>query len=304
MDHDSDGVTAYARAVAPSLARLARATRGHEALAALLRDTGLAHTDVLIATRGFLLTGPFDAADLVTIDRALSPEAVSAALAEYARRGLVAPLGKAGEGDLALYTSTLRGRDLLLRLTALQGAAVTALWAPQGDLLPALVSIATRVVGTAAATLPLTAYPAFRRQQAASAPFGATPAHLLLTRLVALHALRGDAMRATWRAYGLDARQACALAAVCCAEGLWPGAHQATHTGEGDPDDGAVRALGALHARRLVGRENGYWHITTPGRTLHTTIEQEIDRRTAPPFAAIEAHERAVFLLGVKKLPG
>lgn len=303
MDRVSDALAAYARAVAPHVDRLADATRREGAPAALLRDAGLTQADTLIAARGVLLSGPLGPDDLLMLDRSTRPEALATALDEYVRRGLIVPLDGGEMGEIPFYAPTLRGRDLLLRLTARQGAAVTALWAPHDALLPALASIATRVVGDAAATLPLAAYPAFRLQQAAPAPLGATPAHLLLTRLVALRTLRADATTAVWRAHGLDAVQARALTAVCCAAGSLARhePHGAGHDADADADESA---LAALHSRRLVGRENGHWHITAPGRTLHASIEQEIDARAAHPFAAVEAPERAVFLLGLKRLPG
>ncbi len=297
MDRASDGVIAYTRAVAPHVDRLAGASQVHGALTALLRNEGLAYADVLIAARGVLLSGPLSPDDLLMLDRSTRPETVAAALDAYARRGLIAPLDGGEMGEIPFYTPTLRGRDLLLRLTARQGAAVTALWAPHDALLPAMASIATRVVGDAAATLPLAAYPGFRLQQAVPAPLGATPAHLLLTRLVALRALRADATSGVWRAHGFDATQARALTTVCCAAG--PSARD-ERNGVGHDED----ALATLHTRRLVGHESGHWHITAPGRTLHASIEQEIDERTAQPFAAVEAPERAVLLLGLKRLPG
>ncbi len=295
-DRLSDEIAAYARAIAPQVERLVHA--GWPAARALLPALEPPHDAILIAVSGPLLAGAITLDDLVALERDAPRATLAAALEEYARRGLVA---RAGVGEETSYAPTMRGRDLLLRVTAQQGAAVTALWAPCGDILPDLVSIATRVVGVAAATLPLTAYPAFRVQQAVPDPLGAPLARLLIARLAALRALRADVTAAVWGAHGFDAAQARALVDVCCA------ASQRLHAedaGVGHDEDDPAGALATLHSRRLVGRESGQWHITASGRTLHASIEQEIDERAAQPFAAVEAPARAVFLRGLKRLPG
>lgn len=297
MLHDrlSDEIAAYARAIAPQVERLVRT--GRSTAPAFLPALEPPHDAILIAASDPLLAGSITLDDLAALERRVPRATLAAALREYARRGLVARADVAGETS---YASTMRGQDLLLRVTAQQGATVTALWAPYDDILPALVSIATRVVG-AAATLPLAAYPAFRLQQAAPVPLDAPLARLLVARLAALRALRADVTTAVWRAHDFDAAQARALVDVCCAASQRPHAEDA---GVGHDEDGPAGALAALHSRRLVGRESGQWHITAPGRTLHASIEQEIDERAAQPFAAVEAPERAAFLLGLKRLPG
>ena len=200
--------------------------------------------------------------------------------------------------ETPLYACTLRGRDLLLRLTALQGEAITTLWAAHEASLGALASLATRVSDNAAATLPLDRYPAFRGQHAAPAPLGATPAHLLLTRLTTLRYLRADAHALAWQAQGLDAAHAGALTA------LWRAREPLSAndlTGLGN--DVSSTALAALRDRGLAGENKGVWRLSRQGRTLRDAIEVATNRAAAPPFAILDDQERIAFLAGLERLP-
>lgn len=288
----SDELVSYARAIAPHVDRLAIAVHKHARPAgqALLREFGLDRAGVLIDARPLLLAGPTSLDDVAVIDRYVPREDLAAGLEEQVRSGMLA---RDESTETPLYDSTTRGRDLLLRLSALQGATVAALWAVHETLLPELASAATWITDRAAATLPLASYPAFRRLHAAPAPLGASPAHLLLIRLTALRYLRADAHALALATQQIDAPQADAITA------LWK-----ANNGDGS---GSVEAPGdvldALQARGLVERDEGQWRFSDPGRMLREAIEEETNRAAAPPFAVLDAADREAFLQGLETLP-
>jgi hypothetical protein len=109
------------------------------------------------------------------------------------------------------FALTHRGRELLERLTAMQGETITKLWADHARSLPMLIDATSRVTGAAGRELPRARYPAFNLMHAAPDPPAATPAHLLLTRLTTLRYLRADAHAAAWFDRGLVAPHADAL---------------------------------------------------------------------------------------------
>jgi len=200
----SPDLAAYARAVAPHVDRLAMAVHKHVRPAgrALVQEFGLRHPGVLVDARVILLAGPIALDDLAAIERYASRDELIAALEEHVGQGLLAR-EVCGHNVGGRYVATPRGRDFLLRLTAAQGETITNLWAARAATLPTLVATATRAADHAAAILPRAAYPAFHGQDAAPDPAGATPAHLLLTRLTTLRYLRADAHAAAWRSRGL-----------------------------------------------------------------------------------------------------
>lgn len=285
-----DDLVSYARAVAPHIDRLAIAVHRHgqPAVLALLQEFGLGRAGVLIDACPLLLAGPITLGDLAVIDRYAPREDLSSGLEQQVDQEI---LTRDETTETPLYGSTTRGRDLLLRLTDLQGATVTALWAVHDDLLPGLASTATWVTDRAA-TLPLDLYPAFRRLHAAPTQLGAAPAHLLLTRLTALRYLRADAHALALAAERLDPTQAGVFTA------LWTRAAGA-HDDLAAPD----HALEALQSRGLIQRTGGRWSISVAGRVLRDAIEEETDRATAPPFGTLAAADRAAFLQGLATLP-
>lgn len=287
----SDDLVSYARAVAPHIDRLAIAVHRHgqPAALALLHEFGLDRAGVLIDALPLLLTGPITLDDLAVIDRYAPRQELASGLEQQVEQEI---LTRDETTEMPLYSSTTRGRDLLLRLTDLQGATVTALWAVHDDLLPDLASTATWVTDRAAATLPLDLYPAFRRLHAAPTQLGAAPAHLLLTRLTALRYLRADAHALALAAERLDAVQAGVFTA------LWTRAPEAH-----DDSVAADHALEALLSRGLVERTGGHWSISAAGCVLRDAIEEETDRATAPPFGVLDAADRATFLQGLATLP-
>lgn len=287
-----DEMVTYAATIAPHVDRLAVAVHGlaRPAAGELLREFGLTSAGILVDARALLLAESITLDDLATIERYAPREALAAALEEHVRQGL---LERDDDAEASLYACTTRGRDLLLRLTELQGAAITALWSGHAAGLGALEAAATRVADYAAGTLPLDQYPAFRAQHAAPAPLGATQAHLLLTRLTMLRYLRADAHAAAWSAQGLDAAPAGALTRLWCA---------ATPPGSDDLS-GAASALEALRERGLAEQVDTTWRSTEAGRALRETIEQETNRRAAPPWAILDDGERAAFLAGLEALP-
>ncbi len=296
IDITPDTLITDVGAIALHADRLVGAVHRHERLVGFVRDAGLSHARVAIAA-GLLLTGPVSLDDLAAVERALPPKVLVTAMEDDARRGLMAYVGGGEMAELPFYTATARGRAVLLRLTALQGEVAAALWASAADSLPVLASAATRVVGHAAATLPLAHYPAFRVQQAVPAPIADMPEPLLLTRLIALRALHADARDHARRRHGLDPAQAEALAAVGRAD------TSGQMTEPASDNDGEERAQSALRARRLAGNESGRWHLTTPSRALHAAIVREATHDIAPPFAALDTSERGAFLHGLERLP-
>lgn len=292
MDDAAPNLVAYASAIAPHIDRLALVVHRYArpAAAALLREVGLPNAGILVDARALLLAGAITLEDLAILERYAPRDGLATALEEHVRQGL---LERDEASEVPLYVCTMRGRDLLLRLTDLQGEAMTALWAVHEQGLGALASLATRVSDHAAATLPLDRYPAFRGQHAAPAPLGATPAHLLLIRLTTLRYLRADAHAAAWQAHGLDAAQAGALTALWRADrplGL-------------DDLYQVTAALDALREHGLVEQADGSWRITAGGRALRDAIEDATNRGAAPPFAILDEQERADFVAGLEALP-
>lgn len=297
MDDAPDELVAYARDIAPEIDRLAIAVHRQARPAAppLLHEFGLTSAGILVDARALLLAGAITLDDLAQVARVAPRDELAAALEEHVRQDL---LERDEASEVFLYACTTRGRDLLLRLTALQGEAITTLWAAHEASLGVLASLATRVSDHAAATLPLDRYPAFRGQHAAPAPLGATPAHLLLTRLTMLRYLRADAHAAAWQAQGLGAAQAGALTALWRASGALSAVDL-----NGPGNDRAMATLAALRKRGLVAEEAGGWRITEAGRTLRDTIEAATNQAAAPPFTILEEQERAAFLTGLRGLP-
>lgn len=289
-DMVSGDLVSYARAVAPHIDRLAIAVHHHgqPAALALLREFGLDQASMLIDACPLLLAGPITLGDLAVIDRYVPREELAIGLEQQVEQEI---LTRDETTETPLYSSTTRGRDLLLRLTDLQGATVTALWAVHDDLLPDLASAATWVTDRAAATLPLGLYPAFWRLHAAPTQLGAAPAHLLLARLTALRYLRADAHVLALAAEHLDAAQAATLTA------LWTRATGAHDEPVADP------ILEALQLRGLIEHREDRWSISAAGRVLRDAIEEETDRAAAPPFGALDDADRAAFLQGLAMLP-
>lgn len=291
---------AYARAIAPHVDRLAIAVHryGRPAGVALLSEYGLSDAGILVDARAILLAGPVTVDDVAIIERYAPRAGLATALEDHVRQGL---LEREDTAEQTLYSSTMRGRELLLRLTELQGESITALWAVSAGALPGLAATATSVTDYASATLPLDRYPAFRGQHAAPAPLGATPAHLLLTRLTTLRYLRADAHALALAAHGITPAEAAILTGLWRAED--PGA--ATDT-QSIADDGKD-ARHTLSERGLIARVNrgdgDRWRITAAGVILRDQIEEETDRAAAPPFAVLDERDRAAFLSGLEKLP-
>lgn len=296
-----DDLARYARDVAPHVDRLAIAVHKHgrPAGAALLREFGLSSAGILIDARAILLAGPISLDDLSVIARYTPRERLAAALDVYVQQGI---LDRDDSAETPLYACTTRGRDLLLRLTEQQGQTITALWAVHTELLPSLVLAATRVVDHAAARLPPERYRAFFGQHAAPAPLGASPAHLLLTRLTTLRYLRADAHALALAAAHLDPGEAQALTALWRADPASMAFDDPASTGDESAAD-ARDALPRLRARDLVEQEGSRWRISAPGRALREEIEAATDRAAAPPFAAFDADDRAAFLRGLARLP-
>lgn len=295
MDEPIEALTAYAAEVAPHVDRLAIAVHKHGRPAAqeVLRGFGLSGAGVLIDARAALLAEPITLDDLTVIARYAPRAALSAALDEHVRQGLLTR----DDAGTPSYACTMRGRDLLLRLTELQGQTITVLWAVRAAELPALAAAATRIGDRAAAVLPLDLYPAFRGQHAAPAPLGGTPAHLLLTRLTTLRYLRADAHTLALEAHGLEGTQAHVLTALWrAAEPLAP----RDITGEPDAVDAA---LAALLRDGFAEGDGDHWRLTPAGRRRRDEIEAETNRAAAPPFAALDAAERGAFALGLANLP-
>lgn len=297
MNGVPDELVQYARDIAPHIDRLAIAVHRHGRPAgmALMREFGLPNAGILVDARPMLLAGPITLDDLAAAERFASRESLAVALEEHVRQGL---LERDDADSTPAYSSTSHGRDLLLRLTELQGQTITALWAVHAALLPALASFATYVVDYAAATLSLDRYPAFRTQHAAPAPLGATPAHLLLTRLTTLRYLRADAHALALAAHSLDSAQAHALAR------LWRATEPlrlADIFQNGDPEIKRA-ALQNLRDRGLANTDGEEWRISAAGRTRRDAIEEQTNRLAAPPFAALDADDRAAFLHGLAAL--
>lgn len=297
MNAGSPDLAAYARAVAPHVDRLAIAVHKHVRPAgrALVQEFGLRHPGVLVDARATLLAGPIALDDLAAIERYVPRDELAAALEEHVGQGLLThEVGTGGR-----YVATPRGRDFLRRLTAAQGETITALWAARAAALPVLVATATRAADHAAAILPRAAYPAFHGQDAAPDPAGATPAHLLLTRLTTLRYLRADAHAAAWRSRGLDAAQGAVFTA------LWRARTPLTTDearGLVSNGDAADRVLETLHERGLTAQEAGGWRISAAGRALRDAIERDTDRGAAPPFVTLAPPERTAFLTGLERL--
>lgn len=291
---------AYARAIGPHVDRLTVAVHryGRPAGAALLREYGLDDAGILVDARAILLAGPITVDDVAVIDRYAPRDCLAIALEDHVRQNLLEREDTAGQ---TLYSSTMRGREFLLRLTALQGETITALWAVSAGALAGLAATATSVTDYASAMLPLDRYPAFRGQHAAPAPLGATPAHLLLTRLTTLRYLRADAHALALAAHDVEPAEAGMLT------GLWRAEDSGAATdAQGSPDNGGD-AWRVLSERGLIARvdsgEGDSWRITATGSTLRDRIEEETDRAAAPPFTVLGERDRASFLSGLEKLP-
>jgi hypothetical protein len=148
-----------------------------------------------------LLGGPISVEDLATIERYAPRDELQSALSEHIEQGMLARTADR-------YALTPRGRELLERLSAMQGETITTLWAEHALRLPMLIEATSRVAAHAAGTLPTRRYPAFHLMYAAPDPDHATPAHLLMTRLTTLRYLRADAHAAAWADRGLIAPHA------------------------------------------------------------------------------------------------
>jgi hypothetical protein len=296
----SDDLIAYAREIAPHIDRLTIAVHKHGRPAgrALFEEFGLPGGGILIDARPILLAGPITLDDLATIERFARREDLSAALDEHVRQGM---LSRDDETEAAVYSTTARGQDLLLRLTDLHARTIAALWAVYGELLAGLATPATLMTDYAATALPLERYPAFRLQHAAPVPLGAPPAYVLLLRLTALRYLRADAHATALAAHQLDATQATTLtllwraAAPLAAEEITPGHHIGSEALDG--------ALAALGRRGLVHEQHRRWLPTAEGRAARDEIELDTNRRAAPAYAALDVAERAAFLAGLRALP-
>jgi hypothetical protein len=125
-------------------------------------------------------------------------------VAELDRLVAAGALYRTGDGR---YAVTPAHRPLLLAMQAAQGAAADELWAPAAGQVSALLPLADRLVAAAWET----AGTAFALLAGAPDPDGATPAHLLLTRVTALRYHRADAHAAAWSAAGLTAAQVVTL---------------------------------------------------------------------------------------------
>lgn len=284
MDGD---LPAFARAIAPHVDRLAIAVHRHAAPLAgpMLRSLGLTRAFVLINGRPLLLAGPITARELAVIERYMAPDELLAGLEEQVQRGLLAA---AGPPDVRQYTPTSHGLDLLLRLTALQGAAITALWAAHESDLPPLIDATTRAT-RAAASLPPPLYPAFRLQYAAPDQPDATPAATLLARLTAQRYLRADAHAAAWAAAGLDGLEIGALTALWRGVAAdWPSAEAARER---------------LQRRGFAERDGTTWRLTDAGHRAREALEADTDERAAPPWYALSPPERDTLLQGLARLP-
>ncbi len=192
----------FAREVAPHIDRLAIAVHRHASPAgrAVIRSYGLPNAGVLIDVRALLLGGPITFDDLATIERYAPRDGLQTALDEHVRQGMLAHVSNR-------YRLTARGRELLERLTVIQGETITILWADSTAGLPMLIDATTRVIA-AATSLPRERYPAFTLMHAAPDPPAATAAHRVLTRLTTLRYLRADAHAAAWSDRGLIAPHA------------------------------------------------------------------------------------------------
>ncbi|HZS89792.1 MAG TPA: hypothetical protein VFE42_20170 [Chloroflexota bacterium] len=296
----SDDLIAYAGAIAPHIDRLSIAVHRHGRPAgrALLEEFGLPGGGTLIDARPILLAGPITLDDLATVERFARREDLGSALDEYVGQGI---LSRDDQTEPAIYSTTARGQDLLLRLTDLHARTIAALWAVHGELLAELVALATLTTGYAAAALPLEHYPAFRLQHATPVPLGAPPAYVLLLHLTALRYLRADAHATALAAHQLDAIQATTLT-VLWRSAIPPTVEEiaANHHIESEALDAALAALGR---RGLVQEQRGRWLPTAEGRATRDTIELETNRRAAPPFTALGADERAALLAGLQALP-
>jgi hypothetical protein len=296
----SDDLIDYARTIAPHIDRLAIAVHKHgrPASRALLQEFGLSSAGILIDARSMLLAGPLTLDDLATIERYAPREELSATLEEHVHQGL---LVRDDRTETLVYHTTARGQDLLLRLSDLQGRTIAALWAVHNEMLPDLAPAATRITDHAAAGLPLERYPAFRLEHAAPVPLGAPLAYVLLMRLTALRYLRADAHATALAAHQLDAIQATTLTLLW--QSVAPLTTDEITATNHIPVEPLDKALAALKRQALVQQQDGRWLPTGEGRATRDEIELETNREAAPPFAALDANERAAFLEGLKALP-
>jgi hypothetical protein len=228
-------------------------------------------------------------ADLESVYRYTDPAEVRATVARSVEHGL---LDQAADGSIA---ASERGRAFLRDLFALHGRVLAERWGGTryGD--AARAERLNAVLGRLIAAAEATAGAAWAAQAQPYEPPGTPPGVLLLNRLSTMRYHRADAHAAAWQAAGLTAAEMVAMP--------WPGAAARSRPGvEGAQRPSGGSATGREQAggpRERSERQN----YGSEWSRQRQKVEDDTNRRAAPPYEILTPDERLVFLADLATLP-